>query len=170
MKNIIRVSFGFLVLMSLQGCLLFNQEPTPTSDVQLELILKLDKASYLSGEQIIGSLTLINKSSDSVFVKKRLGYAIGNPDVIFTIQGPQGSQSNPRLFISEVPLNENDFGIMLPLDDYSRKFPLSLAFDFSTPGYYTIQALYQNEKDFGDERLVWTGKLYSNIIEIQIAP
>ncbi len=173
MKNIVRISLGFLVLISLQGCFLSDQGlaiPTPTSDAQLDLILKLDKASYLSSEQITASLTLVNKSSDALFVKKRFGYASGDPDVIFTIQGPLGSQINPRLFISEVPLNEDDFGIIKPLDEYSRKFPLALAFDFSVPGAYTIQALYQNEMDFGDERLAWVGKLSSNIVEIQITP
>ena len=184
-KNI--VGLVLLVVLSLSGC---AGEPTPeplttsatptrgvtTSDPDgLELVLTLDKAVYGLNEPITATIVLTNKSAQPILVQGRLavnwdGAPSDHRDLCLVILNPQGEKAWFEPLINMGSAQDKHFVTLAPGKSLERIFPVLGAYTLDEVGEYTIQAVYQNQRDPSTGQQAWKGELKSNPIHFTINP
>jgi hypothetical protein len=132
----------------------------------LALTVAADKDSYIQQEPIGLTVALINRSTDSVVINKRMSYP--GPDLVIQITDPRGSLLRWNAPAPPPALAQSDFirldpgqQYRLQLSDISRHL-----FDrFSIAGEYRVRAIYENREAGGQwHHRAWIGTVQSPAI------
>ncbi|HQX10612.1 MAG TPA: hypothetical protein PLG23_09270 [Thermoflexales bacterium] len=139
----------------------------------IELTLTLDQTTYPAPAQPRATIRLANVGDTAQIVNKRfaLNYsdaAAYECEIKLMIHNNAGDELP---FTSRVNIGDpadRHFAELGPGQSLAREYALARTYDVSTPGRYTIQALYQNQTDpsIGP---AWKGELLSNTVAFEIA-
>ena len=89
----------------------------------------------------------------------------------FVITNPEGTEEILAVRVNVRYPVADDFVIMKPGEEISQTYVLNdWYFISSTPGEFTIQAIYQNDENPDDNQEAWKGKITSNVVHLTINP
>lgn len=139
----------------------------------IEFTLTLDQSAYRAPAQPRATIRLTNAGDAAEIVNKRfaLNYSDAAPyecEIKLMIHNGAGDELP---FTSRVNIGDpadRHFAELAPGQSLAREYALERTYDVSSPGRYTIQALYQNQTDpsIGP---AWKGELTSNVVAFDIA-
>lgn len=138
--------------------------------------LSVSRSEYVSGEDIVVSLSLRNTSRNQLTINGRCGVRSfpsgsekGTWEVDFVVMHEQ--QPCPRSFIiiERRPVNSGNFVVLDAGSEYTCEYTITTHFVMDQPGHYDIQGVYQNGHGGQEYGLTaWTGEVVSNRITVRI--
>lgn len=140
------------------------------NDSELSLFAATSKSMYHVGEPVSYMLLLRNVSDNPIVVNTRLllNYDETFPhEILLNVIGPDGGEKELIPIIRATDPVDTDFGELEAGSFFMKELYLNELFDLTTPGTYSIEAVYEN---YTVPRGLdpWTGTLHSNPVTITI--
>jgi hypothetical protein len=137
------------------------------------LTLTLDQTNYRAPAEPRATIQLKNTGDAALIVNKRFALNYGDAagyecEIKLFIRNSSGDELP---FTSRVNIGDpadRHFAELAPGQSLEREFDVARTYDVSSPGSYTIQALYQNGTD-PSTGPAWKGELMSNTLAFEVA-
>ena len=137
----------------------------------LEFSISISKDEYKEGEPIPFQLALKNRSSQTLYVNKRMlvNYPQMQHDVYFEITDENGKKAPIGMLVNAGKPTGEDFEELNPEASVSKQIDLARDFKMD-PGSYTVKGVYENSTTPPgiDVSKVWKGKIESNTLNVTI--
>lgn len=148
---------------------------TDKAETMLTLTLNLNQTQYHLGEPITATVGLKNAGSETVVVNERMTVNFSfEPDafreLVFVITCPSGKTSEFQYLVNVRLPHAQDFLDLAAGETVEKNRLLTGNYALSETGAYTVQAIYQNQRDPGDGRTAWKGELKSNEVKFTVEP
>ena len=167
--------FYFVLILILYSFALYPGSSFAAKD--LELTISFDKEEYTTKEPIYVTPNIKNNTKEPIWINWRFYMNSDTSpnehrEVYFLVTSPKGDRLKCEIDGYETGLPRTDYFILLePGKDVSieRKKSIKHFFDFSEPGEYKIEAVYQNVhgKELGLD--AFKGELKSKPVTIKIS-
>lgn len=149
------IQFTFLIVGLFFGCVGFSEA--------LELTIEPLPKGNASSTQI--KISIANTSQDTEVVA--LLFYCEDHYVRFDVRDMQGLKLPFTGVEMKFRTSSKDYLSMVPGSSYSQVVDLSECYTFQS-GSYTVRAIYELTKERRKEDFIWTGKLTSNQIQIEV--
>lgn len=133
----------------------------------LRLMILIPQSSVQANNSIEVTIKLINVDTQPIKINKRL--LVNNyhaPSVFrelsFIITSSNGEVLPFTRKINVGFVKPADFKILNPGEHVETTFSLDQGFNLTTPGSYSLKAIYENQSGSEEDRLIWKGTLNSN--------